>query len=58
MDERDLFLTSVDALNSGDLAAMPETVHPEFVFHPIRAEMTGDYDGFEGIEKFVGDNAE
>jgi hypothetical protein len=38
--------------------AVRRTMHPEFVFHPIRAEVTGDYVGHAGLEEFLTDNAE
>ena len=37
---------------------LAELVHPEMVFHPIRAPVTGDYYGLAGLEKFLADNAE
>ena len=40
------------------MSAVEEVVHPEMVFHPIRAPVTGDYYGHRGIEKFLEDNAE
>jgi hypothetical protein len=56
--EGELFLAAVDALNRGDVARMNGILDPEFRFHPIRAGMTGDYLGLEGIEQFLADNAE
>ena len=58
MDERRLFLTAVDAMNCGDLPRLRDLTHPQFVFHPIRAAVTGDYLGHDGIEAFLLDNAE
>lgn len=58
MDERALFLAAVDAINRADLNAVAEVVHPEIVFHPVRAPVSGDYYGHSGIEKFLADNAE
>jgi ketosteroid isomerase-like protein len=58
VDERELLMAAVDALNRGDMAKLVELVHPEAVFHPIRASITGDYVGHEGIGKFLADNAE
>lgn len=58
MDERELFLAAVDAVNRADMGKVAEVVHPEIVFHPIRAPVSGDYYGVRGIEKFLADNAE
>jgi ketosteroid isomerase-like protein len=58
VDERELLLAAADALARGDLDAIADLTHPEIVFHPIRAAVTGDYYGHAGIEKFVADNAE
>src|SRR3954462_4987228 len=40
------------------MSRLREVVHPEMVFHPIRAPIAGDYYGHTGIEKFLQDNAE
>jgi ketosteroid isomerase-like protein len=53
-----VFRAAIDALNRADLDALRELVHPELVFHPLRAEMSGDYIGHAGIEAFLADNAE
>ena len=58
MGERELFLAAVELINRGDTAGIEQVVHPEMVFHPIRAPVTGDFYGYKGIEKFLQDNAE
>ena len=45
-------------LNRGDTVGIEQVIHPEIVYHPIRAAVTGDYYGHRGIEKFIEDNAE
>jgi ketosteroid isomerase-like protein len=58
VSERELLLTAIDALNRGDATGLCAVAHPELVFHPIRAAVTGDYYGHRGLEKFLEDNAE
>lgn len=58
MDERELFLAAVEAVNRSDMSRIEQLVHPEMVFHPIRAPVSGDYYGHRGIAKFLEDNAE
>jgi hypothetical protein len=58
VDQREALVAATDALNRADIAALAELVHPEMVWHPIRAAVTGDYYGLAGMEKFLADNAE
>ena len=58
MNAREQFLVAVDALNNADVAEMQKLITPDFLFHPIRAPITGDYVGIEGLEQFLRDNAE
>src|SRR5436309_2293068 len=38
------------------MSDLEERVHPEFVFHPIRAPISGAYMGHAGMEDFLADN--
>src|SRR3954452_6800587 len=58
VDARAVFLAANDALNRRDVGALHSYVTPQFVFHPRRAPITGDYIGYEGVEQFLRDNAE
>jgi ketosteroid isomerase-like protein len=58
VDQREVFLAAVDGVNRADMARIEEVVHPEMIFHPIRAPVSGDYYGHRGVEKFIEDNAE
>ena len=58
MDRRALFLAAVDALERRDLEAMARLAHPDFVLHPIRVGLTGEYYGLRGLAKFAEDNAD
>jgi ketosteroid isomerase-like protein len=58
VDERELIDAALEALNRADVDAFLAVAHPEIVYHPIRAAVTGDYYGHRGLEKFLEDNAE
>jgi ketosteroid isomerase-like protein len=49
---------AVDALNRADLDALRRVTHPDFELVPLRAALTGSYHGYEGLAKFLRDNAE
>jgi ketosteroid isomerase-like protein len=57
-DQRELLLAAVDGASRGDTSRIAELAHPDMVFHPMRAAMTGDYYGPAGMVKFMADNAE
>jgi SnoaL-like domain len=54
----DVFLKGADAMCRRDEGAIPETVHPEMVFEPRRAETEGAFVGHEGMRRFLADTAE
>src|SRR5262249_21015377 len=58
VERRELFLAAMDAFKRGDAEEVRRLTHPDFVLHPIRAGMTGDYHGHRGLERFNADNAE
>ena len=58
MDQRELMLAGAEIVNRGERTRIPEVAHPEIVYHPIRAAVSGDYYGHAGIEKFMDDNDE
>jgi ketosteroid isomerase-like protein len=58
LNEREVFLRAIDALNRGDTSGWLRSVHPEVVLRPLRAPMTGDYHGYRGVEKLFADTAE
>jgi ketosteroid isomerase-like protein len=54
----DAFLRGADAISRGDLLDIPETVHPEAVFEPLRAATEGAFIGHEGMRRFIIDTEE
>jgi ketosteroid isomerase-like protein len=58
VNEQEVLLATTDALNRGDLSRCAELFDPECVLHPIRAPMTGDYHGYDGLVRFLADNKE
>jgi hypothetical protein len=51
------FRRGTEAINSGTLN-IPQFVHPEVVFEPLRAETEGAFIGHEGMRRFVADTEE
>src|SRR5215207_2202048 len=49
-----------EALERGDLddALIEELIDPEVIFEPLRAPVSGAYNGHEGIRQFIADTAE
>jgi ketosteroid isomerase-like protein len=58
VEKRELVLAGVDAMQRGDKYAVRACLHPDLVFHPIRAAVSGEYYGHAGMDRFIDDNAE
>ena len=56
----ELFRRGTDALERGgfDDALIEEIIHPDVIFEPLRAPVSGTYRGHEGIRRFITDTAE
>ncbi len=52
------FHRSVAAINSGDVEAAIELVHPDAVLEPLRAATEGAFYGHDGVRRFFADTAE
>jgi ketosteroid isomerase-like protein len=52
------FRRGADAISRGDALDIPETVHPEAVFEPLRAGTEGPFVGHEGMRRFIEDTEE
>src|SRR5215207_2581349 len=54
----DAFRRGTDAISRGDPVDIPEIVHPEAVFEPLRSGTEGPFEGHEGMRRFIADTAE
>jgi ketosteroid isomerase-like protein len=54
----DAFRRGTDAISRGDLVDIPETVHPEAVFEPLRSGTEGAFVGHDGMRRFIADTEE
>lgn len=54
----DAFRRGTDAISRGDPLDIPETVHPEAVFEPLRSGTEGPFVGHEGMRRFIADTEE
>jgi ketosteroid isomerase-like protein len=52
------FRRGADAISRGDVVDIPELVHPEAVFEPLRSATEGAYVGHEGMRRFIADTEE
>jgi ketosteroid isomerase-like protein len=52
------FRRGTAAISNGDPLDIPETVHPEAVFEPLRSATEGPYEGHEGMRRFIADTEE
>ena len=50
----DAFLRGTDAINRGEVD-IPQFVHPEVVFEPLRSATEGAYVGYDGMRRFFDD---
>ena len=53
----DAFQRGTEAINRGELD-IPEFVHPEVVFEPLRSRTEGAFVGHEGMRRFIADTEE
>ena len=53
------FRRGADALERGgvDVALLDELIHPDVIFEPLRAPVSGTYRGHDGIRQFIADTA-
>ena len=54
----DTFRRGTDAISRGDPVDIPDTVHPEAVFEPLRSGTEGPYVGHDGMRRFIADTEE
>ncbi len=52
------FRRGADAISRGDLVDIPQLVHPDAVFEPLRSATEGPYVGHEGMRRFIADTEE
>ena len=52
------FRRGADAISRGDVVDIPQLVHPEAVFEPLRSATEGAYVGHEGMRSFIADTEE
>ena len=52
------FLRGADAINRGDVVDIPQLVHPEVVFEPLRSGTEGAFVGHDGMRRFLADTEE
>ena len=52
------FLRGADAISRGDLIDIPQLVHPEAVFEPLRSGTEGPFVGHDGMRRFIADTEE
>ena len=54
------FKRANEALEQGEVdeALIEELIHPEVVFEPLRAPVSGTYRGYESTHQFIADTAE
>jgi ketosteroid isomerase-like protein len=54
----DTFRRGSDAISRGDPLDIPEIVHPEVVFEPLRSGTEGPFEGHDGMRRFIVDTEE
>jgi ketosteroid isomerase-like protein len=54
----DAFRRGTDAISRGDVVDIPELIHPEVVFEPLRSGTEGPFVGYEGMRRFIEDTEE
>jgi ketosteroid isomerase-like protein len=52
------FRRGADAISRGDVVDIPQLVHPDAVFEPLRSATEGAYVGHEGMRRFIADTEE
>ena len=52
------FQRGADAISRGDVVDIPQLVHPDAVFEPLRSATEGPYVGHEGMRRFIADTEE
>lgn len=52
------FRRGADAISRGDMVDIPQLVHPDAVFEPLRSATEGPYVGHEGMRRFIADTEE
>lgn len=52
------FLRGADAISRGDLVDIPQLIHPEAVFEPLRSGTEGPFVGHDGMRRFIADTEE
>jgi len=52
------FRRGADAISRGDVVDIPQLVHPDAVFEPLRSATEGPYVGHEGMRRFIADTEE
>jgi ketosteroid isomerase-like protein len=54
----DAFQRGADAISRGEVVDIPQLVHPDAVFEPLRSATEGPYVGHEGMRRFIADTEE
>jgi ketosteroid isomerase-like protein len=54
----DALLRGADAISRGDPVEIPQLVHPEVVFEPLRSGTEGAFVGHDGMRRFIADTEE
>jgi ketosteroid isomerase-like protein len=54
----DAFRRGTDAISRGEVIDIPQLVHPEAVFEPLRSGTEGAFVGHEGMRRFIEDTEE
>jgi ketosteroid isomerase-like protein len=54
----DAFRRGTDAISRGDAVDIPQLVHPEAVFEPLRSGTEGAFVGHDGMRRFIADTEE
>jgi len=57
-ENQDAFRRGTEAISRGDVVDIPELVHPEAVFEPLRSGTEGPFVGHEGMRRFIADTEE
>ena len=52
------FRRGTDAISRGEVVDIPQLVHPEAVFEPLRSGTEGAFVGHEGMRRFIADTEE
>jgi ketosteroid isomerase-like protein len=52
------FRRGTDAISRGDVVDIPELVHPDAVFEPLRSGTEGPFLGHDGMRRFIADTEE